>query len=585
MTPPISPSPSSRTTSSRRLSIAQGPPASPTSPRPGNDSRNAWEGTFTPAPGSTSEDFDPGPGVDPLQAVGTIPANAEVDVVLQWAEPWGHAATNLDLSVYDITGGGQRLLGSSTANNVLTGMPLEFVAATAGSTPVTLGIAIQRVSGSATPFMKYIAYVNGPQLTMEHPSNAGAIGPDAASARGALTVAASDYRTPQMPEVFSSRGPVTHFFDASGNPLASPDVRQKPDLAAPDYVDTSVTGFTGFQGTSAAAPAAAGIAALIRSAKPAMAIDELYAIMTNPANAVDCALSAAIPDPDCGAGFLLADKAVAMALDATPPVVTPVMSPAAPDGANGWYRGPVTVTWNASDPESPVVNPAGCGAASPGDGTSVLKCSATSAGGTASLALTIKRDSTAPSAPAIMGIGPKTYLPSTLPKASAVRCTAADPTSGIAGCTVTGYGSGFGAHTLKATAINEAGLTTTATMRFTVAKPEAIARLELSRLTLTRLETSGLALRVRVAAASTRLVARLVARIPRASGTGTRALTIGRLTRRNLGAGGHRLRITLTPAGKLALSTLPKASLKVTVSGSSSRAKTASLKGSLVVRR
>jgi hypothetical protein len=551
----------------------------------GNDSRNAWEGTFTPAPSSTSEDFDPGPGVDTMQAVATVPANVEVDVVLQWAEPWGHAATNLDLEIYDLTGGTPTLVASSTSDNALTGMPVEFAGAVAGSAPATVGIVIRRVSGAATPFMKYIAYVNGPRLTMEHPSIAGSIGPDAASASGALTVAASDYHTPQTPEAFSSRGPVTHFFDASSNPLASPTVRQKPELAAPDNVDTTVTGFTGFQGTSAAAPAAAGIAALIRSAKPSMAIDELYAIMTTPANALDCTLSAAVPDPDCGAGFTLADRAMAMALDPTPPVVAPVVTPAVPDGANGWYRGPVTVTWSASDPESPVVDPAGCGEASPGDGTSVLTCSATSAGGTTSAPLTIKRDSTAPSAPAITGIGAKTYLPATLPKASAVHCTAADPTSGIAGCTVTGYGTAFGAHTLTATATNAAGLTTTTTLRFTVAKPVAIAHLRLANVKLARLRSSGLTLTIRVAAASTRVVVKLVATVPKAASTGTRSLTIGTLTRRNVGAGTHRFRIALTQAGKLALSTLARANLKVTVGGSSARAKAASLKGSLVVRR
>ena len=118
------------------------------------------------------------------------------------------------------------------------------------------------------------------------------------------------------------------------------------------------THFAPFYGTSAAAPAAAGIAALILSAKPAMPIDELYAIMTNTANTLECAASAAIPDPDCGGGFLLADRALTMALDNTPPVVTASLSPAAPDGSNGWYREPVTVTWQVSDAESPVIGPA-----------------------------------------------------------------------------------------------------------------------------------------------------------------------------------------------------------------------------------
>ena len=62
-------------------------------------------------------------------------------------------------------------------------------------------------------------------------------------------------------------------------------------------------------------------------------------------------------------------------------------------------------------------------------------------------------------------------------------------------------------------------------------------------------------------------------------------MTIGALTRKNVGVGARTLRIALTPAGKRALGTLSKAIVKVTVSGSSSHAKAASLTGSLVVRR
>jgi hypothetical protein len=149
---------------------------------------------------------------------------------------------------------------------------------------------------------------------------------------------------------------------------------------------------------------------------------------------------------------------------------------------------------------------------------------------------------------------------------------------------VKGYSSAVGAHTLTATATDDAGLTTTATLRFTVAKPAAITRLRLAKLTLARLRSSGLTLRLRVAAASTRLVVKLVATIPRAAGAGTRTITIGTLTRRNVAPGMRRLHIALTPAGKRALSTRSRASLEVIVAGSSSRAKAASLKVSLVVR-
>ena len=557
----------------------------------GNDGQHGWSASYTPVAdpspsGSPStEDFDPSGAVDTRQTIGSFGNTDVVTLVLQWAEPWGGARSDFALDVY-LAGSPTPIMATDT-NNLITRVPLEAKQIQFNSN-ATIEVAIRRVSGTGNPLLKLVAFTNGAgNVSIEHPADGGAIDPDASSSNGALTTAASDFHTLTTPEDFSSRGPVTHYFDASGNLLSAPEARQKPNLAAPDGVQTSVPGFTGgmpFFGTSAAAPAAAGIAALIRSAKPAMPVDELYAIMTSPANALDCP-AAGNPDIECGVGFLLADSALAMALDATPPVVAPVVTPAAPDGANGWYRGPVSVTWSTSDPESPVVDPAGCGAASPGDGTSVLTFSATSAGGTTSLALTIKRDSTAPSAPAITGIGAKTYLPATLPRASAVHCTAADPTSGIAGCSVTGFGTGFGTHTLTATATNAAGLTTTTTLRFTVAKPVAIANLRLAKLKLAKLRSSGLTLTIRVAAASTRLVVKVFATVPKVAGTGTRSLTVGTLTRKNVGAGTHTFRIALTPAGKLALSTLARARLKVTVGGSSSRAKAASLKDSLVVRR
>ena len=164
-----------------------------------------------------------------------------------------------------------------------------------------------------------------------------------------MAVAATDFSTPAVPEGFSSVGPVTRLFDKDGNPLAAPEVRQKPNLAAPDDVSTSVPGFAPFFGTSAAAPAAAGTAALIRSAKPAMPVDEVYAIMTDSANTLDCP-ALGNPDIDCGAGFLLADRAVAMALDPTPPVIAPTVTPATPDGTHGWYHAPVSVSWSVTTP-------------------------------------------------------------------------------------------------------------------------------------------------------------------------------------------------------------------------------------------
>ena len=97
-------------------------------------------------------------------------------------------------------------------------------------------------------------------------------------------------------------------------------------------------GFETFFGTSAAVPSAASIAAILRSSNPAAPADEIERLMTDPANAIDCTESAAVPDPDCGAGFLLADLAFG-ALDRDGPVVNPVLTPASRTAGTAGIRG------------------------------------------------------------------------------------------------------------------------------------------------------------------------------------------------------------------------------------------------------
>ena len=83
--------------------------------------------------------------------------------------------------------------------------------------------------------------------------------------------------------------------------------------------------------------------------------------MTNPTNAIRLHNhTPGQPDLDCGAGFIMADRAVVFRL---PPTVVAVPTPAAPNGANGWYTTPVSVAWQVSDLGAPRPRPPpGCGA-------------------------------------------------------------------------------------------------------------------------------------------------------------------------------------------------------------------------------
>lgn len=435
----------------------------------GNRAHQSWEGTFTPGAGNLN-DFG---GGDTRQAVVDLPGGgASLTLVLQWNEPWGADTDSFSVNVY----GNNSLVTTATPS---AGFPLVSVDLTNnGASPAEVEIEIHRTAGTGTPRLKYIVANNfGTFAIKEHNTSSPTIDPDAASARGSLAVAAECWSTSasdcplgpaglHAPENFSSRGPVTRLRAASGALLATPDVRQKPNLAGADAVSTSVPDFAPFFGTSAAAPSVTGVAALALSAKPSLTVPQLYALLTDPRDAIACT----VPDPldACGAGFVQADRVVMAAGDTTPPAIQALLSPSAPNGAHGWFTTPVAVSWSVSDIQSPIVTSTGCGATTISART-ILTCSASSIGGTSTVPLPLKVDTSPPSRPAISGIGAKRYRRSKLPAAGKIHCAAADPESGVDSCTVTGFSNRLGSHTLTATATNDAGLSSTSKLTFTVA--------------------------------------------------------------------------------------------------------------------
>jgi len=82
--------------------------------------------------------------------------------------------------------------------------------------------------------------------------------------------------------------------------------------------------------------------------------------------------------------------------DATPPVITPTVTGTL--GNNSWYVSNVAVSWSVTDAESAISSTSGCGTSNVTSDTAgvTFTCSATSAGGTASQSVTIKRDATPP---------------------------------------------------------------------------------------------------------------------------------------------------------------------------------------------
>ena len=122
-------------------------------------------------------------------------------------------------------------------------------------------------------------------------------------------------------------------------------------------------------------------------------------------------------------------------VDATAPVITSTLSPASPDGDNGWYTSDVTLDWTVTEAESTsTLTTSGCDSTSvTADQQSVdYTCSATSAGGSDSATESIKRDATKPTigavlSPAANGNGWNNSNVS-------VTYSCDDATSGVAGC-------------------------------------------------------------------------------------------------------------------------------------------------------
>jgi len=100
-------------------------------------------------------------------------------------------------------------------------------------------------------------------------------------------------------------------------------------------------------------------------------------------------------------GLTASASATYSIVDPSAPVIDYLLSPASPDGSNGWYNGNVTLTWTVTEDESPnSLVKTGCvdqniTADQP---ETPYSCSASSAGGSAGpVSVSIKRDGTAPS--------------------------------------------------------------------------------------------------------------------------------------------------------------------------------------------
>jgi hypothetical protein len=258
---------------------------------------------FTSAPnapiffGGKAHDFDPGSGVDIFQSFSLDPGQS-FRTSFQWDEPFfsvsGGAGVTNEMDIYILNENDEIVGGKADSN--FGGDAVDvfgFTNTTGASANYKFMIVHDTSFGGTSPgLMKYVLFNDVPTIN-EFATNSSTIFGHA-NAKGAIAVGAAGYDqtpefgiTPPKLEDFSSYGSTPVLFDPNGNRLATPEIRQNPDIVAPDGTSTTVPGFESFFGTSAAAPHAAAVAALMLDAAPGTSPDTIAQVLQDTAIDMD----------------------------------------------------------------------------------------------------------------------------------------------------------------------------------------------------------------------------------------------------------------------------------------------------------
>jgi len=334
--------------------------------------------------------------------IPAIPPGDFVAVVVEWDQPYvtgtspasAGASSQIDVCITGGTGSDIILnydgaAASCTGPNATGVDPYQILIisnpanATAYSQQQNLNVVVGLAGGTKGPGRIIVAIEDdGLGSTINSFATHSATLQGHSAAAGAAAVGAAFYfttprcgTTPATLEAFSAEGGEPILFDTSGNPLATPVVRQKPDFVGPDGGNDTFLGFTlassgvangllttsisecqnnpkypNFFGTSAATPHAASIAALLLQANAADTPTQIYTALRN------SALSMGTPTPNfnSGYGFIQADAALALLAPGAPALTL---------AANTLVvGGSTTITWSA-------VNAANCTASGSWSGT------------------------------------------------------------------------------------------------------------------------------------------------------------------------------------------------------------------------
>jgi hypothetical protein len=259
----------------------------------------------------------------------TIPPGNEFFPDVQWDNAFleGGATSNpsdpnfnanfqvqTQVNVLFLNGTATQLIGEMNDDTLNTNEAVQDGAGVVNTTDnnITIAMAFQLAQGPAPTRLRWVNDTDGSGIAVIAQGQGGSTIFGHAAAAGVVSVAAAPWNLPNTTEPFSdSGGPISILFDDQGNRLATPDVRQKPDITGPDGVDTSFafdfpppTGDPDqhyrFYGTSAATPHVGAAAADLLSAYGKTTPSKLLEYMESTAIDVD----GPVPNVSAGAGMV-----------------------------------------------------------------------------------------------------------------------------------------------------------------------------------------------------------------------------------------------------------------------------------------
>ncbi len=290
-----------------------------------------FEGDFNDT-GSSAFTFPGGTKTGTIHNFGTVATPVNGDIItargfvynLNWADPAQGAANDYDLFLVSSAG-----VVKASSTNIQTGTQRPYEQITPPALAAGDRLVVFKTTASAPVFFA-INTLRG-RLTVN--TTGQTHGHSAVDQVGMFSVAATPaaqafgvgnpigpfpnpFSSTNSVELFTSDGPRRIFFNADGSPITPGDfsstggtVRNKPDITGADGVSTTLppgSGLNPFFGTSAAAPSAASVAALVKSANPALTQTEIRNALTS--RAID--IMAPGYDRDSGSGIVMAWEAI-----------------------------------------------------------------------------------------------------------------------------------------------------------------------------------------------------------------------------------------------------------------------------------